>query len=128
LEGHTVKFEDIEHWLYEYREAWQNRQPDQAAALFADNAEYFETPFDAPARGPDAIREYWEDVPRSQEDITFQSRVLAVAGDTAIAHWQARFRRVPSGREVELDGVFVLVFNRAGLCTSLREWWHRRET
>jgi ketosteroid isomerase-like protein len=119
---------DIERWLYEYRQAWENREPGQAAALFADNAEYFETPFDFPFRGRDAIREYWEDVPRTQENITFGSRVLAVAGDTAVAHWQARFKRVPSGQNVQLDGVFVLVFDRAGLCTSLREWWHRRET
>jgi hypothetical protein len=69
-----------------------------------------------------------EDVPRSQEDITFESRALVVAGDTAVVHWQARFRRVPSGQNVELDGVFVLVFDQAGLCTSLREWWHLRES
>jgi uncharacterized protein (TIGR02246 family) len=124
----AVKIEDVERWLYEYGQAWEKREPDQAAALFATDAVYFETPFNSPARGRDAIRKYWEDVPKSQEGITFESRVLAMAGDTAVAHWRARFRRVSSGQNVDLDGVFVLVFDRAGLCTSLREWWHRRET
>jgi ketosteroid isomerase-like protein len=78
--------------------------------------------------GRDAIREYWQEVPRPQEDIMFESRVLAVSGDTGIAHRQARFRRVPSGQKVELDGIFVLVFDRAGLCASFREWCHRLET
>jgi hypothetical protein len=60
--------------------AWENRGPDHATALFANNAVHFATPFDAPSRGRDAIRKYWQEVPRSQEDITFESRVLAVSG------------------------------------------------
>jgi hypothetical protein len=55
---HTVTIEAIEGWLHEYRRAWENRDPVQAAALFADDALYFETPFDAPARGRGGIREY----------------------------------------------------------------------
>ncbi len=119
---------ELEHWLGRYGSAWVERDPAAAAALFAKDARYFETPFDPPFTGRQAIREYWEDVPRSQTNITFDSRPLAITGSTAIAAWKATFTRVPSGARVELDGVFVLSFDGGGTCTELREWWHRRET
>jgi hypothetical protein len=119
---------NLDQWLERYGRAWADRNPLAAKGLFSPGAEYHETPFDPPFIGREAIGEYWADVPRSQADITFQSRVLAVFDRTGIAHWHAAFTRVPSGRRVELDGVFVLTFDEGGSCTELREWWHRRES
>ena len=119
--------EGVDAWLRRYGAAWTERDPDEAAALFAPGAEYWETPFDPPFVGREAIREYWSNVPRSQVDITFESTTLAVVGAAAIAHWRAAFTRVATGRRVELDGVFVLRFDEAGLCAELREWWHGTE-
>ncbi|HEX2531916.1 MAG TPA: nuclear transport factor 2 family protein [Burkholderiaceae bacterium] len=118
----------VDRWLGFYGDAWVKRDPARAAALFAADAAYFETPFDAPFCGRDTIYAYWEAVPRSQENISFRSRAIAVTAETAIAHLEAAFTRIPGGQRVELDGVFFLAFDRAGLCTTLREWWHRRET
>lgn len=120
----TTRFE---RWLADMRHAWESRDPDAAARLFTDDALYHETPFDEPARGRTAIREYWAQVPRSQDQVRFRSHVLAVVGDLGMAHWQASFLRIPSGVAVELDGVLLARFNAAELCTEFREWWHRRE-
>lgn len=123
-----MNLSDLERWLERYGRAWIERDPVAAAALFTGDARYYETPFDPPLAGRAAIRAYWEDVPGSQRDISFTSRAIAVVGATAVAAWRAAFTRVPSGRRVELDGVFVLAFDEAGACCELREWWHRRES
>jgi ketosteroid isomerase-like protein len=122
-----MTIDDLQRWLDRYGNAWVERDPAAAAELFAVGARYHETPFDPPLAGRAGIREYWEDVPRSQEHITFSSRALVVAGATGVAQWQSCFTRIPSRRRVELDGVFLLQFDDAGRCTELREWWHRRE-
>jgi hypothetical protein len=119
---------DVEDWLERYGRAWSERDPDAAARLFSETATYHETPFDPPAVGRDAIRLYWADVPLTQADISFRGRILAVAGQTAIAAWKATFTRRHTGAQVELDGIFLLRFDDRGLCDELREWWHRRET
>lgn len=127
MSANDMILRNVERWLERYGRAWVERDPEQAAALFSAAAEYVETPFASPFAGRDAIREYWSEVPRAQADIAFESRVVGVHGATAVAHWRAAFTRIASGKRVELDGVFLLAFDAEGACTSLREWWHRRE-
>ena len=43
-----------------YGKASAENNPRASAELFSQNAEYYETPFDPPMVGRDAIREYWE--------------------------------------------------------------------
>ena len=116
----------VEAWLDRYKEAWEQRDPDRAAALFTENAPYHETPFDAPKAGRRGIRDYWATVTADQRDVEFKSNVVAVTGRTAIARWSARLRAASSGTRIELDGVFILSFEPSGLCHELREWWHVR--
>ena len=126
-----MKEQDVQNWLDEYGRAWIDSDPDRVVALFSETATYRETPFDAPMRGRQEIREYWQDAADAQEDVEFASQVWAVGNDTAVAGWQARFTRTDSsGARVELDGTFRLVFsNEPGAlqCTILEEWWHSRE-
>lgn len=114
----------FEGWLGRYGRAWEGRDPNAAAALFDEAAEYYETPFEPPFRGREEIRRYWSDATSAQGDIAFSHEALAFAANTGVAHWSAEFRRTPTGRRVRLDGVFVLTFDEAGLCSVLREWWH----
>jgi ketosteroid isomerase-like protein len=118
----------VERWLASYGRAWQEMDPDLAVDLFTEDVSYQETPFDEPMRGQPAIRQYWAQVPEAQRDIRFRSSVLHVEDGTAIAHWTADFTRVATGGAVTLDGIFLLRFDDAsGRCSSLREWWVRRE-
>jgi uncharacterized protein (TIGR02246 family) len=117
-----------EDWLRQYGQAWERADPAAAARLFTDDCLYFETPYSEPARGRAGVHAYWTAVPEGQADVAFRFKLLAVLPGTAIAHWSASFTRVASGSRVELDGMFVLEFAESGLCRTLREWWHRRET
>ena len=51
--------------------------------------------------------------------------MLTVHDALAVAHWWVSLTRVKTGVRSRSDGVFVLEFDEeAGLCRSLREWWH----
>ena len=114
----------VEGWLARYKEAWEQRDPDRAAALFTENAPYHETPFDAPKAGRRGVRDYWATVTADQRDVSVKSSVVAITGRTAVARWSARLTAASSGARLELDGVFILSFDDSGLCKELREWWH----
>jgi ketosteroid isomerase-like protein len=117
----------LEAWLARYGEAWETRDADKAAALFTPEATYHEMPFDAPLEGAAKIREYWARVTADQRDIDFSSKPIVIDDDTGVAEWSATFRTASTGATIELNGVFVLQFDDAGRCTSLREWWHVRQ-
>jgi uncharacterized protein (TIGR02246 family) len=116
----------VENWLARYEQAWEQRDPTRAAALFTENAPYHETPFDAPKAGRAGIRDYWAAVTADQRNVDFTSQVVAVEGSTAVARWSASLTSASTGTRVELDGVFLLTFDAGGLCSELREWWHVR--
>jgi hypothetical protein len=123
----TISRDGAATWLHRYGEAWMRADPALAASLFSDDCRYYETPFAEPAIGPEGVRRYWQAVPDAQRDVRFDYRLLAVEGDSVIAHWTASFVRAASGAEVRLDGVFLLEFTDGGRCRLLREWWHRSE-
>ena len=117
----------FETWLEAYARAWENRDAEAAVELYAENATYQETPFSPPMRGREAILNYWKNVARTQEDIHVECQILALAAPACFAHWHASFRRLPMNIRLELDGIFLLTFDAEYRCTSLREWWHRKE-
>jgi len=119
-----LEFASLEVWLKQYGAAWEARDGVAAAALFTPDAIYHEMPFDAPRAGRAGIESYWREVTADQRDVKFRYEVIAVNGDTGVAHWSAEFRLQSSGATVKLDGVFVLDFDAAGKCSKLREWWH----
>jgi uncharacterized protein (TIGR02246 family) len=120
--------ESLRAWLEAYGRAWEARDPEAVSRLFAEDATYQETPFTQPMRGHEAIRQYWSQVvAAAQEQIRFGYEVLAIAEDSAIAHWWASFVRVSSKAQVSLDGIFLLTFDTAGRCRELREWWVRKD-
>jgi ketosteroid isomerase-like protein len=118
----------LETWLGSYKQAWELRDAERAAALFTADARYHEMPFDPPKLGREGIREYWTTVTADQRNIQFKSQVLDVGGRTGIAHWSATFESSANGARIDLDWVFVLSFAADGLCSELREWWHVRAT
>ena len=114
-------------WLARYEAAWETRDADKAASLFTPDATYQEMPFDAPIEGAARIREYWARVTADQRDVDFTSKPIMVDDGIGVAEWSATFRTSSTGATIELNGVFVLQFDDAGRCTSLREWWHVRQ-
>ena len=114
----------LEAWLQKYGAAWEARDAAAAGPLFTADATYHEMPFDPVKQGRAAIQDYWKTVTADQRDIHFESQVIAVNGNTGVAHWKATFKVQSTGAIISLDGVFVLEFDDKGQCQSLREWWH----
>ena len=115
----------FESWLDAYGQAWVNRDPEAATALFAEGGTYQVTPFLEPMRGRKAIFEYWSEVARTEESIKFEYEILIVNAKLNIAKWSASFVIVPPGLKTKLDGIFLISLDAEGRCTSLQEWWHK---
>lgn len=97
-----------------------------AAGLCADDVLYYEDPFQDPYKGRTAVRNLWEEVPKTQKDITFTYEVISVLGQLGIAHWSASYTKIFSGERVVLDGVFFVKLNEKGLCQEFHMWWNRK--
>ena len=118
---------DFEAWLERYRNAWETRDADEAAALFSDDATYQETPFVPPAHGKDGVHAYWTEATEHHRNVTFSHQIVSLTANTGVALWQAEYTKANSGARSRLDGIFLLEFDENGLCRRLREWWHRTE-
>lgn len=114
-------------WIGSLGRAWEARDPEAAAGLFAADATYQENPFEPPLVGRAAILAYWSDVSQTQKEIRFDSEIIAVTDQVAVTRWMVSFHRIPSGAAVRLDGVSVGSFDAEDRCVSWREWWHRQE-
>lgn len=115
------------HWFWQLNMAWERLDAVAATALFTDHAEYQDYPFDAPLRGRQAIRAYWDGVAHGQRDVHTSYEVLSACGDSSIVHWTASFVRVPSGQQVRLDGIAEVTLDQHGKCESFHEWWDREQ-
>jgi uncharacterized protein (TIGR02246 family) len=114
-------------WLEAYGRAWEKRDPEAAAALYAEDGTYQVTPFLEPMRGRKAIFEYWCGVARTEENVRFGYEILIVKPELNIARWWASFVIVPQGLQTKLDGIFLIALDADGRCKSLREWWHKQQ-
>jgi uncharacterized protein (TIGR02246 family) len=114
-------------WLDSYGSAWESRNAQAAANLFAEDGTYQVTPFLEPMRGRQAILQYWTNVAQTQQDIQFGYEIVAVIPDCGIARWWASFVIVPPGLHTKLDGIFLISLDENGRCHSLREWWHKQQ-
>lgn len=121
--------EDVgfQRWLDAYARAWESNDCVQVAALFTEDAVYYTDPFREAWKGRDAIVRAWTSDPEQQDGVRFDYRVLAVRGDTGVAHWSVSYvRRAGSPVHVEMDGVLVARFDDHGRCFEHREWYARR--
>lgn len=115
----------FDEWLAAYSRAAAEDDPDASAALFADDARYFESPFDEPLIGHEAIYRYWAAGARDLTDRQATHEILAVRDNVGIARWRSRFVVRATGEAVTLDCVFLVEFDEAGRCRLFREWWHQ---
>jgi hypothetical protein len=114
-------------WLNCYGRAWETRNPQAAAALFAEDGTYQVTPFLEPMRGRPDILEYWTKVAQTEQNIQFGYEILAITPEHGIARWWASFAIAPPGLQTRLDGIFLISLDENGRCRSLREWWHKQQ-
>ena len=114
----------FEDWLAQYGRAWESRDSEAAANLLTPDALYYWTPFEEPKRGREGIAQAWREATSGQDDIQFNSEVLAVVGLRGIARWCCSLLHLETRKRVNVDGIFQVDFDEDGLCREFREWWH----
>jgi hypothetical protein len=120
-----MDLDSFRSWLERYSDAWGSNEPDDVAALFAEDAEYWWGPFREPARGRDAIVRAWVEG-GAPPGLRSRFEPIALAGDRGVAHWEVAFEGGGGGL-IELDGILVCTFDGEGRCTLHQEWYERRE-
>jgi hypothetical protein len=114
-------------WLEGYSQASIANDPHASAEIFTPDARYFESPFDDPITGREAIYAYWDRGARELADKTAEFEVIALSGNTGVARWRSVFTVIATGKRISLDCLFVAEFEETGRCSTFRERWHRRE-
>ncbi len=114
--------------LDRYKRAWESFDGDAWTALFTEDAEYHEDPFEAPLVGSNALRAYLLKAAETQDQVEMTVERHWAVGDTALAAWHASYVRVPGNARVRLAGFMTLEVDADDRIRRFREWWHRRET
>lgn len=122
-----MNIDDARSWFNKYGSAWENRDPEQFASLFATEAVYHWDPIDREFRGREEIKAAFESAISTQKDIHFSYEIMSSEENNSIAHWKCELTRTTSGRKVQIDGIMVVKFDDSGLCTIFKEWWHSNE-
>ena len=113
-----------------YGRAYENRDPDLAAKLFAADARYRWGPFGDLLHGPQEIRDRWAAATGDGDEVDFRFgyEILAVTREIGIARWMASTAIPAEGRRIHYDGVFAVALGPDNLCHEFREWWNTSET
>ena len=93
-------------------------------SVYTQDIVFVETPFSAPLKGSDAVRQYWADVPYSQSEVTFTSGEIYAAGPWFSTEFKCRFRRRRTGEWVEARGA-IFCETSGSLISEMRMYWHR---
>jgi SnoaL-like protein len=113
---------ELADWIEGYRRAWEDRDPEAAAALFTEDASYRSSPFLEPNLGREGVLAYWAAATSSQEDVEVVMGQPLVDDNLAAVEWWTRMRN--GGEEITLTGCLLLRFAPDGRCENLREYWN----
>lgn len=108
--------------LETFGRAWETFDGDLIVSLFTDDAEYHESPFEAPMIGHNAIRAYWLDGARTTGQVEFTVERHWVSGDTILCAWHASFVEKADDARVRLAGFMTWELAPDGRIAKLREW------
>jgi ketosteroid isomerase-like protein len=117
----------LTEWLDEYGHAWEERDADAAAALFAEDAVYQWGPFGRKLRGRPVIREAWAEATDDQRNIKFGYEVLSASARGGIVRWWVSADIPERGVRSRNEGIFRIAFDETGLCQSFEEWFNSAE-
>ena len=114
-------------WLARYVDAWRLNDPTAIADLFSLDVRYAFDPFSEAVVGRPAVVAAWLVDPDAPESWEADYEVLAVDGDTYVAHGRTRYLTDDrSSVDREFANVFVCRFDDDGRCREFTEWYMRR--
>ena len=114
-------------WLVRYVDAWRLNDPVAIGDLFSLDVRYAFDPFSEAVVGRPAVVAAWLTDPDEPGSWEADYEVLAVDGDTYVAHGRTRYLtddRADIDRE--FANVFVCRFDAEGRCNEFTEWFMRR--
>jgi hypothetical protein len=111
-----------EEWIEAYGRAWEDRDPDAAAALFTEEAVYRAHPFREPHLGTVGVRTYWAQATATQADVQVRFGAPILSGEKVSVEWWTTMWA--EGEEITIPGCLLLRFAPDGRCEELREYWH----
>ena len=117
----------LTEWLDDYGRAWEARDSDAAAALFAEDAVYQWGPFGQRFRGRPLIRTAWEEATEKQQNVEFGYEVITATNRGGIVRWWSSYDELGRDGRMRLEGIFRLAFDDDGLCSSFEEWFNAVE-
>ena len=113
----------VHRWVDAYAEAWRERDPDAAAALFTEDCLYWDHPLRESNRGADGVRAYWANATSTQDRVDVRMGQPVESEDASRAAVEFWVRMLNGGAEVTLVGILFLRFAEDGRCSELRETW-----
>ena len=117
-----IEYANAGDLLEAYGRAWETFDGDAWVAIFTDDAEYHEDPFEAPIVGHNALRAYLLEASASHRDVEFTVERHWVSGETVLAAWHGAFTRRSSGRLVRMAGFMTVEVAADGRIARFREW------
>ncbi len=106
-------------WAERYQQAWENDDPDAAAALYAPDCVFRSAPF----REPEPPLSYTTRVFPEARAETVHFGEPVEEGDRAAVEWWATLV-TPDGEEQTLAGCSILRFDDQGRVVESRDYWH----
>jgi len=109
----TTTTESVTHWVDGYLRAWATNDPADIAALFAEEAEYHESPYDTEWIGRDEIVEGWQSRwDWQQGGWTFEWTITSITGPTVVITGVGHYKKLGN-----FDNVWTVTFDDSGLAT-----------
>ena len=113
-------------WLARYVDAWRLNDPTAIGDLFSSDVRYAFDPFSEAVVGRSAVVAAWLADPDAPDSWEADYEVLAVDGDTYVAHGRTRYLTDDrSAFDREFANVFVCRFDDEGRCREFTEWYMR---
>ena len=112
--------DEVARWVAGYEQAWRSEGTDELAALFADDARYFRSPYHEPVVGLADIQAMWKaerDGP--DEAFTMSSEIVAVDGDAAVVRVEVTYGDPP---RQDYRDLWVIQFDDSGRAVRYEEW------
>jgi ketosteroid isomerase-like protein len=113
----------LSSWIAGYLRAWESNEPDDIRALFTEDAEYRDRPYNKPWRGHDEIVEGWLKAKDIPGDARFEWEPVVDTPELGIAQATTVYTKT-SGT---FSNLWLVRFAPDGRATSFTEWWMEQD-
>lgn len=103
----------IEQWIEQFQKGWMQQDISSVMDLFAEDLEYWETPFQKITSKTELYNE-WQAI-KQQSRINVVTTVLATTGHSSTVKWHLTYRTV-NGEICEWAGLYIVKLRADGRC------------